>query len=593
MFCAFSVAAFSQQIVTFINSPGSLEGNYNFTHSFDSNWGADPSTGTWTGDVVFVESTGATAPANEGCDSLINAAELDGNIAMVDRGSCNFSLKALNAQNAGAIACVIINHSPGGPVGMGAGNFATDVTIPVIMLSLEDGDLIKDVMANETVNMTIGAFYYPNDIGSGNSDILRNPNGVMPADQATAANASFLPGALISNNGQNDATNVILSTTITHTPMGGGSSSNVHNDAVTIDLLEADSARIYAMDNEFLAEAGTGVYTVDYNITADSVDNFDFDNNHSFDYILSENAYCKGNWDADNDRPFQNAAFTISGGSQIEFLTGFEMPLGVGYTLESVQFYMTGAAAGPTLGEIGADKFTTYVYRWDDANEDGSVLNDELSIVAIGIVESFPDHSSQEAWMDVPLIDFETLEPGAYVVPEDDNTYFIGVRYSGTDQVFFGFDTNYDQYVYFDNISPTLATLSYFFVDTWVDIKPDIEGDAGVFTDFYASSAQALRLGQAGGSSVGENNPEIGTFEVFPNPVSNSLNVETKLAKNYDRVDYTIIDNNGSVVSIISRGVKGTVDNTSLDVSGLAAGQYYLNVNTVDGSVSKAFTVQR
>lgn len=588
--CAmFSVTAFSQQIVTFVNSPSNIAGSYAFTNAFDNGWATDLSTGTWTEDGVMVEAM--TAPTNEGCDSLANAADLAGKIALVDRGSCNFSLKALNAQNAGAIACIIINNLPGGPVGMGGGDFAAQVMIPTIMISLEDGDIIKAEMANGPVNITIGAFFYPNDIGTNNSGIIRNPNGVMPLDQAVATGASFTPGSQVTNNGMNDATNVILSASISHTPFGG-TATNVHTDAIQIDLLEADSSGIYLMDNEFVAEAGAGIYSVDYTIESDSMDQFDFDNNHSFDYVFSENAYCKGSWDLANDRPFQNAAFTIGGGSSVEFLTGFQMPLGVGYTLESVQFYMTAGANGPTLGEIGETAFTAYVYEWDDADEDGAVLNDELEIVAIGQVESFPDPNSQEAWMDVALIDFETLEPGAYVVPEDDNVYFVGVRYQGADQVFFGFDTNYDQYIYFDFLAPTLADLSYFFVDTWDGIKPDIENDAGVFTDFYASSAQALRIGQAS-SNVGENNPEIGSFEVFPNPVSNSLNVETNLAKSYDKVDYTIVNNNGSVVSVISRNVNGTVDNAQLDVSKLAAGQYFLNVNTVDGSVSKAFTVQR
>lgn len=589
---AFCMSAYAQQVLVRVNSPADLEGSYTFTNAFDNAWGADLTTGTWTGDLVMVEAM--TAPTNEGCDSLVNGADISGNIALVDRGSCNFSLKALLAQNAGAIACVILNHSPGGPVGMGAGDFATDVTIPVVMLGLEDGQLIKDEMANGPVNMTIGSFNFPNDIGATNAGIIRNPNGVMPVAQANAAAAEFLPGAQITNNGENDAANIVLSTSISHADFGGGSSSQVHTDAITIDLLEADSSGIFAMDNSYVADAGAGIYSVDYSIVSDSTDNFDFDNNHSFDYVLSENAYTKGQWDLANDRPFQNAAFTIGGGSSIEFLSGFQMPLGIGYSLDVMQVYMTSGATGPALQDIGASNFTAYVYRWDDANEDLAITNDELTTVAIGLINDFADPTATEAWVDFELQDFDALDGSKYEPTTDDNVFIIGMRYQGATQVFFGFDTNYDQFIYYDFIAPSLADLSYFFVDTWTaENLPDMEGGATVFTDFYGSLAQSLRISQVGSNATGENNPEIGSFEVFPNPVSNQLNVETKLTKNYDQVDYTIVNSNGAVVSIIQRAVNGSTDNATLDVSGLAAGQYFLNVNTVDGSVSKAFNVQR
>ncbi len=242
------------------------------------------------------------------------------------------------------------------------------------------------------------------------------------------------------------------------------------------------------------------------------------------------------------------------------------------------------------MATVGASNITAYVYEWDDADEDGNTTNDEITIVGFGEVTEFPDPTAANAWLRIPVLDFDDFEPG-YVVPGDDKVYYIGVRYQGPETVFFGFDETYDNTVYADFIAPTLADLPYFFVDTWIDLTADIEGDAGVFNNFWGSCSTALVIGQA--TSIGEVNPEIGSFSVYPNPVRDFINVETNLAKNYDKVDYTIVNSNGSIVSTISRDIIGAQDNALIDVSFLPAGQYFLNVNTVDGSVSKAFSVQR
>jgi len=80
---------------------------------------------------------------------VVNAEEIEGKIAMIYRGRCEFGTKSLNAQNAGAIAVIICNVPGAGndptsdgndPIsnGMGAGADGLDVTIPVFALGFED-----------------------------------------------------------------------------------------------------------------------------------------------------------------------------------------------------------------------------------------------------------------------------------------------------------------------------------------------------------------------------------------------------------------------------------------------------------------------
>ncbi len=75
----------------------------------------------------------------DGCAALTNGAEINGNIALIQRGTCNFVVKVQNAQAAGARAVVLFNNVAGDPIT--AGGLAA-ATIPQVMVNLADGTAI-------------------------------------------------------------------------------------------------------------------------------------------------------------------------------------------------------------------------------------------------------------------------------------------------------------------------------------------------------------------------------------------------------------------------------------------------------------------
>ena len=119
-----------------VHDPANVETEYT-TYTLTSGWGANLSDGYAYGDLILVDD--GTALPNEGCNALINGASINGNIAVALRGSCNFSLKALNAQNAGATALLLINNQGTSPTQLGDGGEGPQVSIPVVMISQNDG----------------------------------------------------------------------------------------------------------------------------------------------------------------------------------------------------------------------------------------------------------------------------------------------------------------------------------------------------------------------------------------------------------------------------------------------------------------------
>ncbi|WP_229474033.1 PA domain-containing protein [Pseudoduganella lurida] len=77
-----------------------------------------------------------------------NAKAVKGHVALVDRGTCNFALKAANVQAAGAIAMIVADNAPGDPAGM-SGDDPT-ITIPSVRISQADGIAVKARLAYRT-----------------------------------------------------------------------------------------------------------------------------------------------------------------------------------------------------------------------------------------------------------------------------------------------------------------------------------------------------------------------------------------------------------------------------------------------------------
>ncbi|WP_306641141.1 T9SS-dependent M36 family metallopeptidase [Sanyastnella coralliicola] len=108
-------------------------------------------TGSWSGELALADD-GTGAPT-EACSALINGGDVSGKFALIDRGSCNFTQKVLNAQNAGAIGVVVVQNTGDAPFSMGGAD--ATITIPAVMVSLADGNAIKAALTSGTVNIVL------------------------------------------------------------------------------------------------------------------------------------------------------------------------------------------------------------------------------------------------------------------------------------------------------------------------------------------------------------------------------------------------------------------------------------------------------
>lgn len=131
-----------------------------------------------TGKVVIARGSGSRP--TELCNNASNGSEISGNIALIDRGGCEFGFKAFQAQQSNAIAVIICNiegingQDPNDAPGMLGGSFGDRVVIPVVMLGKSNCDKIRfEIASGNEVVITfkergrVGAEYFDGSLDNG------------------------------------------------------------------------------------------------------------------------------------------------------------------------------------------------------------------------------------------------------------------------------------------------------------------------------------------------------------------------------------------------------------------------------------------
>ncbi|SEW31708.1 Por secretion system C-terminal sorting domain-containing protein [Chryseobacterium wanjuense] len=107
-----------------------------------------------------LDATGVTGDVQlssvlDGCTAL-PAASLAGKIGLVERGTCAFTVKVKNVQNAGATAAIIYNNTANGSTLSNMSGTDATITIPSVLITNSEGEYIKSQLSASTiVNVTL------------------------------------------------------------------------------------------------------------------------------------------------------------------------------------------------------------------------------------------------------------------------------------------------------------------------------------------------------------------------------------------------------------------------------------------------------
>ena len=578
-------------------SPSSISGN-----SFVFEW-AEP-TGTWSTTIpdfnlqnTFVQDTlelvvdnswtgnnpAYTIPhplANEGCLDANGGAHsqpsLAGKIAVVWRGTCQFGLKAALAENNGAVAIVIINHS-GAPVGMAGGDSGLFINIPVVMISTTDGQLLLNEMANGPVEVFIGnkTGSSVNDLGSSKDVSNISKYGSVPTSFVQNGLNNFDLGLTITNFGSDD--NIpVLNQTIT------GPSGYSYDTTITYGLLPAAQDTDYTYIPYRETSLATGEYTINYNLSIlNETDQDSSDNIVTSSFSVTNDVLSRARTDqstGDIISNFYPSNYTLAMSSCMHL---YEENLPVGTGAEGVYFSVSSDST-----PLSAEYFGIAVYEWNDIQSGSWGLDYTVNqLLPIYLSDYFfADDSLKEKSVYHEFVDDDN-NPSPIRL-EKFQRYLVCIEYQGGTalDIAFGYD-NYLDYgsnsVYNPDFGPGRLN---------IDGIPPFNGTQGTwYTGWSSADAPSIGLKVGNYSFVNTNENLIeGSYKLFPNPANSEINILSLNNSNYYNIE--IHDLTGRIVKIEN---SRTSNNTTLDVSDLKSGNYIIKITDNNGKVESLKMIKR
>ncbi|WP_235298334.1 PA domain-containing protein [Portibacter marinus] len=521
-----------------VESPPEAAGEYDYGGT--SNFGPDI-TENFCGELVW----GGPAE-NLSCEPI--SADLTGKIALIRRGTCDFSLKIWHAQEAGAIAVVIVDHGQGQnavnePVDMLGGDMADEVNIPAIILSFLTSEIIVPAVNSGTVEVCFRLPTIQNSFGPYSYSTPRAQ--IVPLENISVQ--------LINRTGQ--AMSNVEGRVEIISPLGETTTLIATND------LPVNEVITYHFEHYLPKELGeyTMVYSSDHDVAT-----------IERKFEITENTFATDDGIPVGSRGLTNDDFATSDFFQ---QSGSLVIAGADEMATHITF---GLANGEELytRDENSDIVVVAVYN---ADQDGN------NILDLDIISTFED-LGQPLEIGIYQIDgtevfdkLVTVELENPVLLEKDRLYYATVAYSGEDAG--------------TGIAPRFSVSKH--VDYNNSLITPLQTNGQLFNGWDRSSTMITRLHTKGHvvNTDEYHNSEF-SLDLINNPVLNGiLNFSVNDLNFVDNAKFCLFNSNGELLKKIS--IKNNYyQNYMIDVHEFDSGLYFIKASFSSGYICRKFIIQ-
>lgn len=532
----------AQTLVFKILEPESAKGRY--AVGTQSGWG--PVQQAFTGEAAWIEGDSLA------CDPGSITGNLAGKVAIIRRGTCDFSAKTYQAQLKGAIAAVIIGHGNDGAdavIGMSGAANAGDVTIPAVMVSFNTGKYIQENLDNGI--KVVVEYALPN---------IADANGPFAYSTPLSQVMPFQNMSLKVYN--NESTTIGSATAHIEIQEPDGNIVNFTYDISS--LFPADSI-IADFSSENYTPASKGLYKMKYWVKTLDGGHYVDNDVLTKEFVITDDLFTIDNNTLNDNSPgVQPTTESYNGaGNSHDIGSAFIIPNAKG-SAKKAYFSITNPDS-----LLAGDFFTLALYYLGDLEytfPTGLTDYNDFELLGVGQYDMQPgDYKNQ--LHEVDLLGFNA--------PTDLNFkqgfYLIMAKYINSEN-----STRPPAYSY-------TPAYDYPTVNTVVRVGT-------LYWGGYVGSPQAVvRLG-IDLNRVSTQNPTLSANEVKISPTiaNNSVNVHTDLTQLTKKMEVLITSESGQPVKFTTfKDVqKGDYN---LNVSNLANGVYFMNITTDSGSAVHKF----
>jgi len=577
-------AVFSQAVVSGV-SPASIQGNYEYgLQAGSGSWPGETDDATWgtlshnfnnpgehvEAEIMLVEDgTPGTNPqgnpiSQEGCSALNN--NLTGKIAVVYRNTCEFGVKVKRAQDAGAIACIIVNREDA-VIDMAGGVEGPNVTIPCVFIAKTDGANLIAAMAGGTVPVTVfignKLGINANDLGAVKGEFLISPF----ATQNTFLMNGFDLGIQVYNYGSSSQATATVQATI------DGPSGNVYDETIVLPtMVTSDTVSIFNGNPlEFpsfdlgYGNYPVGDYTLTYTIDLGVTDDSDYDNVFTSTFSVTDDrlSLARNN----SGEPTVNT-YPSNTESEYQSCMFLQDPNASLVALKGVYF---AAFTDTTINELEGAEIFVNVYQWNDTWTD---INDP-NITANNDFFTQLDLMAAETYY--PSSDLENGLP-QYVQFTTPIQFNDGQRYLVCNQT-------YDKNISFgyDNGNDYAGNLSIFAMPIApIQVQQGTDPTTWFIAGWSGSPGNGIMLDLFDANLVSVNSESIVNGKAFPNPTNDNVRISIESTGNGS---INVTDVAGKVA--LSQTITLVNGQTNIDMSTLDAGVYIFNVTLENGKSSQ------
>ena len=543
-------------------SPAPIVGSYPFTYtnpvSSGTAWG-----GSIGGAGFFVEDTlqkvtnDGTAADSLGCGTAI-VDDMTGRIAFIYRGSCNFSTKALHAQQRGAIACIIVNNVAGDAVGMAGGTDGASVTIPVVMISQATGALLKAQMDLGSVVVRIENItgLYADNIGMMNEYILGARSYSTPILTAQNASEFSVPlGVYVFNRGNAAQPDATVDVNI---DFGG---SSVYAATSTPAAMNPNDTLYITFPSFSQANYPLGVYTVTYTTSMANTDLYTDDDVVTSSFEIVNSTYSlvpltAGVTPIATSHNTSGSAGLVSVRTCIKYVNANASRIGA----EGIYF------SASDTSSLDQSEYKIEVAKWDDVYDtiSANFANNFDSITPV--VEDFYNMVG----------DLEsTMHYVPFSVPVHliDNQQYLFCITPSSPSVKLGYNNAFDYSLNFSYFNEAVHPM---YVDATA---------SQWYSGFTGGDAPAFGIKTSDASTWGifENKDIEGS--VYPNPATDEVSISMKAE---GAAKLIVTDITGKVV--MNNTINLTNGKSKVNINSLTTGMYIFNV-VLENGTSSTFNV--